>query len=161
MLLSYFRKIVNKLGIGLAFVTHDAKDALAIADKVMVIIEGEILQFGEPETIYSNPTSEYVAKITGEINILKKTEIENLFKIKIKAKNNFGLRPENIKIVYDNHESGTLKGQVKEIFFLGEYYRLVVILENYRIKLSLKSNSKVELDSFILLTINQADLIEF
>ncbi|TAE64295.1 MAG: ABC transporter ATP-binding protein [Bacteroidetes bacterium] len=160
-LLSHFRKIVHRTGIGLAFVTHDAQDALAIADKVMIIKDGEILQTGDAETIYSNPINQYVAKITGEANILKKKEVESLFNISISGNRTFGLRSENIKIVYDNTQTDTFKAKVLDSYFLGEYYKIIVSVENLKTKLTIKSNKKFEKESHVSLSIKQADLIAF
>lgn len=52
------------------FVTHDQEEALAIADQVAVMRQGQIEQVGTPEEIYENPTSRFVAEFVTQANFL-------------------------------------------------------------------------------------------
>nr|WP_106790313.1 ABC transporter ATP-binding protein [Massilistercora timonensis] len=47
------------------YVTHDQNEAFALADRVVVMHEGKVVQVGKPEEIYSKPQSEFVAKFIG------------------------------------------------------------------------------------------------
>ncbi|GAB6137491.1 ABC transporter ATP-binding protein [Halanaerobaculum tunisiense] len=53
--------IIKQAGITSIFVSHDKDDALSIADKIIVLKDGQIVQTGSPQEINSNPASAYVA----------------------------------------------------------------------------------------------------
>ena len=67
------RRIQKETGITTIFVTHDQDEAMAIADKMIVMSMGEIQQIGKPQEIYKNPTNLFVAKFLGvpPINLFK------------------------------------------------------------------------------------------
>ncbi len=50
------------------FVTHDASDAFAWADQVLVLKEGRLVQEGTPRDLYQAPADAYVAELTGHVN---------------------------------------------------------------------------------------------
>ena len=65
------KKLQKDLGITFLFVTHDQEEALSIADKIMIMNDGKIEQFGIPKDIYEFPGNLFVAQFIGEINILE------------------------------------------------------------------------------------------
>ena len=52
--------IVRKTNTTAIFVTHDIKDALAISDKILVLQNGDIMQYGNTKDVAENPNNEYV-----------------------------------------------------------------------------------------------------
>ena len=52
------------------FVTHDQADAFALADRIVVMREGRIVQAGAPTTIFRTPVNRFVAEFVGVENIL-------------------------------------------------------------------------------------------
>lgn len=52
------------------YVTHDQKEALAIADRMAVMENGRILQIGAPREVYSRPRTAAVARFLGETNLI-------------------------------------------------------------------------------------------
>jgi iron(III) transport system ATP-binding protein len=62
------RAIQQKIGITTVFVTHDQNEALAISDLILLMKEGEILEFGEPQHIYDCPRTSYGAEFIGTSN---------------------------------------------------------------------------------------------
>jgi len=64
------KKLQNSLNITAVFVTHDQEEALAISDKIAVMNQGTIEQFGTPWEVYYRPKTEFVAKFIGESNLL-------------------------------------------------------------------------------------------
>lgn len=64
------RRIQSDLGITTVFVTHDQEEALAVADRVAVMREGQIEQIGTPEELYSSPATTFVATFVGLSNRL-------------------------------------------------------------------------------------------
>ena len=112
-------KLHKKLKSNIIYVTHDQIEAMTLADRIVVLNNGIIEQFGTPNDIYSDPNNIFVAEFIGspKMNIIKinKEQIINsntieLFKNKITFKNfefkdeiYLGVRPENISIK-DDHE---------------------------------------------------------
>jgi len=112
-------KLHKKLKSNIIYVTHDQIEAMTLADRIVVLNNGIIEQFGTPNDIYSDPNNIFVAEFIGspKMNIIKinKDQIINsntieLFKNKITFENfefkdeiYLGVRPENISIK-DDHE---------------------------------------------------------
>jgi len=59
------KRLQNDLGITAVYVTHDQSEALAIADKVVVINHGVVQQISNPHEIYENPRNMFVATFIG------------------------------------------------------------------------------------------------
>ncbi len=59
------KKIQQQLGITTVYVTHDQSEALAMADKIVVISKGVIQQIGDPDEIYYHPKNVFVATFIG------------------------------------------------------------------------------------------------
>jgi multiple sugar transport system ATP-binding protein len=66
-------QIQRAFGVACVFVTHDQGEALAISDRVAVMLEGRIAQLGTPAEIYRDPASLAVARFVGTptINVLQ------------------------------------------------------------------------------------------
>ncbi len=55
----------EKFSIPMILVSHDPEDALELADKIAVLQQGKIVQFGVPSELYYNPVNQYVADLLG------------------------------------------------------------------------------------------------
>lgn len=60
------RELRQQFNITTVFVTHDQEEALSISDKIAVMNQGVVEQFGTPREIYSSPRNEFVAAFIGE-----------------------------------------------------------------------------------------------
>jgi len=65
------RRLCKSAGLTTIYVTHDQKEALAIADRIAVMQKGRILQIGTPAEVYRRPRSRAVATFIGETNLFK------------------------------------------------------------------------------------------
>lgn len=65
------RKITRAIGVTTLYVTHDQAEALSLGDRVCVMNEGEILQIGSPQEVYSRPQNLFVAQFVGEMNFIR------------------------------------------------------------------------------------------
>jgi molybdate transport system ATP-binding protein len=65
------RQLVKDLHVTVLHVTHDMEDVWALADQVAVLHDGEILQTGSPEHVFSCPRPGFVADFLGASNILE------------------------------------------------------------------------------------------
>ncbi|MGH6763556.1 MAG: ABC transporter ATP-binding protein [Phyllobacterium sp.] len=63
------QRVQKESGITMVFVTHDQGEALALADRIVVMLDGQIEQIGTPEEIYNAPISAFVADFVGFENV--------------------------------------------------------------------------------------------
>jgi spermidine/putrescine ABC transporter ATP-binding subunit len=66
---SEIRGLQRTLGITTIFVTHDQDEALTMADEIVVMKDGRIVQVGTPTALYARPASRFVAHFIGESNL--------------------------------------------------------------------------------------------
>ncbi len=64
------RRIQKALGISAVLVTHDQQEALALADRIVVMNQGRIEQLDTPEALYHSPKTHFVAEFIGSMNVL-------------------------------------------------------------------------------------------
>lgn len=100
-------EVVREEQIACALVTHDIYDAFGMADHLMIMNRGKVLQKGTSEEIYHRPKNRYVAELTGELN----TWGENRF-----------FRPESVVFSPDGSWTGTVRNAV----FQGSYYDILL-----------------------------------
>ena len=93
-------RLQRELGITFVYVTHSQSEAFAMADRVVIMDEGEISQIGAPRDIYRAPANRFIAEFVGRNNIVS-GEIEKVSdkEVIIKtASNRFsvGIQPEHV-----------------------------------------------------------------
>ena len=67
------RRLHQSLGLTTVYVTHDQEEALALADRLVVLRDGLVQQIGSPEEVYAHPVNRYVAGFMGYRNLLPVT----------------------------------------------------------------------------------------
>ena len=118
-------KLHKKLSTNMIYVTHDQVEAMTLADKIVILNQGVMQQYGSPDEIYNNPNNIFVAEFIGSprMNIFKidKEKIKNqnsvnIFNNNIKFDNYkflddvyMGIRPEHIRV----DDSGDIKFNLK------------------------------------------------
>ena len=65
------RQILRSSNVPVLLVTHDAEEALALADRVHVIDEGRVIASGDPHELIVQPARERIARLTGVENLLR------------------------------------------------------------------------------------------
>ena len=73
-----FMKIQSVLNKSIVFITHDFVEALRIADRMAIMRDGFIVQFGRPIDIVMNPVDEYVRDFTGDVPFERFLKAEDL-----------------------------------------------------------------------------------
>ena len=72
----YLVEIVNQLKIHILFVSHEPQDALALANNILILSDGKLIESGQPKDLYYRPKTKVGAMLTGvcnwlPINVLK------------------------------------------------------------------------------------------
>ena len=82
------RALQQRLGMSVIYVTHDQVEAMSMADKIVLMNGGKVEQIGNPEALYSQPASPFVAQFIGTppMNIVPRGDAL------------VGIRPEHIEI---------------------------------------------------------------
>ncbi|WP_100405809.1 ABC transporter ATP-binding protein [Bacillus solitudinis] len=124
--------IHQAMNTSIVYVTHDQAEALAMADKIVVMKDGRIEQIGTPETIYTNPETAFVAQFVGKANIIEGKWTGTCFKpfnhesviwtgndvsVAIKKQGYFPVRPEQF---YLRKTGEGLPGKVRNVMFQGK-----------------------------------------
>ncbi len=65
------KRIQQEVGITFIYVTHDQEEAMTMSNRLAVMRQGKIEQLGEPEDVYENPSTEFVAGFLGASNLLE------------------------------------------------------------------------------------------
>jgi ABC-type Fe3+/spermidine/putrescine transport system ATPase subunit len=62
------RDLIRHVGATTIHVTHDQEEAMVVADRIAVLRDGELIEVGPSEAVYSRPSSPFVANFLGEMN---------------------------------------------------------------------------------------------
>ncbi len=67
----WLRRLHDELHVTSLFVTHDQEEALEVADRVVVMNEGQVEQVGTPSEVYHHPASAFVYHFLGNVNLFR------------------------------------------------------------------------------------------
>ncbi|HWK23525.1 MAG TPA: sulfate/molybdate ABC transporter ATP-binding protein [Ureibacillus sp.] len=67
----WLRKLHNEFHVTSIFVTHDQEEALDVANRIIVMNNGQIEQVGTPEEVYEHPKSPFVYDFLGNVNLFR------------------------------------------------------------------------------------------
>ena len=71
------RKLQRQLGLTTIYVTHDQEEALSMSDRVAVMKEGRLQQYGTPREIYEQPANAFVVDFIGVANLFEAELVPN------------------------------------------------------------------------------------
>ena len=108
-ILGAIEQIRRRHTLSCVFVTHEAADALAWSDRLLVLRAGRLVQQGTPEEIYDHPANAYVAELTGPVNWLPSGERRRF------------VRPEQVRVTKKSHQS-TWEGTLTAVRFRGAFW---------------------------------------
>jgi ABC-type Fe3+/spermidine/putrescine transport system ATPase subunit len=141
------REIQQKVGITTLFVTHDISEAFMMSNRIAVANTGQIVQVGDPMTLYDYPTAEFVGAFVGKYNsftarvkvvegsMAKAVVDSNLCITFDNSRSQFKeqqdvrlmVRPERVRLtVQQSGCHNSLPGVVQRVFYLGSqiYYEV-------------------------------------
>ena len=137
------RKLQKRLNVTSIYVTHDQVEAMTLGDRLMVLNNGVVEQFGTPIELYDNPRTIFVAGFIGSpsmnfipaecteknISLCNGKKIEK--NIKYKGKILVGIRPEHL----EEDKKGNIKIVIQMVEQLGSNSLLHGILEDTNIEI--------------------------
>ncbi|MEM1515103.1 MAG: ABC transporter ATP-binding protein [Candidatus Bathyarchaeia archaeon] len=153
------RKLAKENNLTTIHVTHDQEEAMSIADRIILLRDGEIQQEGSPSQIYNEPKSIFVAHFIGGANFFEGFIADvDRYGSWIQLRNNFLLRTNNsnisvgervvvmareekskiLKITKKKEEINIFPGTIEGISFLGDFISYTILLDSGD-----KVNSKV------------------
>ncbi|CAM5302161.1 iron(III) transport system ATP-binding protein [Aquamicrobium terrae] len=135
------RQLQRSLGVTTIMVTHDQDEALATADRIVVMNQGEIEQVGTPEGVFSRPASPFVAGFLGDMNFIPAIAatgnsvtvagmtfaVPDMEGLAPGTQVSLCIRPADIAVGMVNaNRPGGLEAVVETVSFRGNFYRLSV-----------------------------------
>jgi multiple sugar transport system ATP-binding protein len=120
---SEIKKLHQRLGATIIYVTHDQVEAMTLADRIAVLSAGRVMQYAHPSAIYNQPAAVFVAGFTGSppMNLVPckmdaghadlgagvRITLPAHLQGKSAAQTVFGIRPENITLASDAGSAST------------------------------------------------------
>ncbi|MCO7124420.1 ABC transporter ATP-binding protein [Sporolactobacillus shoreicorticis] len=132
------QEIHRLTGTSIIYVTHDQSEALAMADRIVVMNHGSVEQIGTPRAIYNHPQTSFVARFVGKANLVKGKWQGSFFSPQeapdvhwedhgvseiLKQESVYSLRPEQIEI---NQGDSGIPGEVANVQYQGKDIRYTV-----------------------------------
>jgi ABC-type sugar transport system ATPase subunit len=147
------REIQGRLEQTLIYVTHDQSEALTLADKILVMNEGEFLQYATTESIYDSPANTFVGYFIGDpgMNFIEGVLADgrldcgnfsyDVSKLSLEGKGKrfkLGVRPEHLQVSQTERE-GWISSKVITVEHLGNMQILHLVTGNHEIKAKLEN----------------------
>ncbi|MTJ03744.1 MAG: ABC transporter ATP-binding protein [Sediminimonas qiaohouensis] len=122
--------LLRRFGTTAIFVTHDQNEAMAIADRVAVMNQGQVVQIGTPEALYRKPATGFVARFVGDAMRLQgRVEADQLHLdggslplVGAAEGHATYARAEDIRL----NAEGPVAARVETVTFLGTHYRIAL-----------------------------------
>ncbi|MCO6414734.1 TOBE domain-containing protein [Siccirubricoccus sp. KC 17139] len=143
-----WRGLFRRLGLTVLLTTPEAMEAMALADRILVLEDGEVVQEGPPQALYEAPATAFVAGLVGENNRLPGTVLaleEDMARVKLDCGPELearladaggpgsrcivAVRPEKVAVAAMSAEElgeGAVPAALREVVFLGPEIRLVL-----------------------------------
>jgi multiple sugar transport system ATP-binding protein len=173
------KAIHDKAGATTVFVTHDQSEAMSMADRIVIMKDGEVIQIGTPDDVYHRSSSIFVADFIGtpptnfldveikkdgadtrlinpHLNLLLRPEIAKSIIGYKKKKLILGIRPENILLVNEKDAVLSAKCLVSEP--QGSHQVVAIQLDENIIKAVAPANPRIAARSDVHLNFKQETL---
>lgn len=138
------KEIQSQLGITTIFVTHDQSEALTMSDRIAVFNQGECIQIGTPDEIYSKPRNKFVANFIGDMNLCKaiikgaKAIVSPSITLTLSnhSKGNYVyIRPQDISLKNQAEENyNHIPGVIKKVTISGHVIDFIIETESIEFK---------------------------
>jgi spermidine/putrescine transport system ATP-binding protein len=139
-LLNELRTILHQTNIPAIYVTHDQEEAFTIADRVLILHDGEIIREGTPAEVWANPESAFVAGFLGLGNVIEGKVIEKTRNGEWKVESRFGVfvvhcahkhsKGDNVHLLVRplsaGKESNVIHGIVTDVIFQQDRFKVTL-----------------------------------
>lgn len=123
------KRLAKETGLTIILVSHDPTDGLFLADQLLILKNGELLQNDQPENIYQNPSDIYTAQILGNAVVITNEQASQLG---IKTdKQNVLFYPEWVELKSTWKSS---RFEVEEVYYKGFYDELLLVRNGVKIR---------------------------
>lgn len=154
--------IIKKTGVTVLFVTHDTQDALSVADEILILQKGKVIQKDAAANLYVKPNTLYVASLFGNTVHLNKN-FQNSFKCPLNEECCHAIRNEKIIINPEqtpNNECDYItQAEVIKKVVLGDSIQLLLKLDSGE-RLTVLTKDK-EVENVISIGFNSKDILKF
>ncbi|MCX7546934.1 ABC transporter ATP-binding protein [Xanthomarina sp. F1114] len=153
--------IIKKTEVTVLFVTHDTQDALSVADEILILQNGKVVQKDAAANLYVKPNTLYVASLFGSTIHINKN-LQTAFSCPLKESCCHAIRNEKIKVnpsANDPHCEYITRAEVVKKVELGDSTQLLLKLESGE-QLSVMTQDKNVADT-INIGFNSKDILEF
>lgn len=140
------RRLQQRLGQTFILVTHDQDEALVVSDRIAVMREGNIIQYGTPAEVYDFPKNKFVAEFLGTANLIEGSYHDGLFhtefgKFELDRQPDWergmvAIRPEWIRVSHTRPAKNGIQAKVIEIIYKGTNLELGVTPGPLRVRTS-------------------------
>jgi len=127
------RTIQRELGVTTIFVTHDLGEAMAMSDRMALLLNGEIVALDKPENLFHRPRSLAAAKFMGVSTFLSGDQLTVKNEAWSSSEKIFAIRPEHIRVQKDGCDQ-SLPGTVSDCVFRGEYVEYQVAVNEMTVR---------------------------
>ncbi|MBI1778497.1 MAG: ABC transporter ATP-binding protein [Proteobacteria bacterium] len=145
---SELKSLQRRTGIIFVYVTHDQAEALALSDRIAVMHQGRLQQFGTPREVYERPANPVVADFMGVVNLLPGTVqardaagglvAAGPFRLRASLPPGLGpgdavdiaIRPERIRFAVAADAEDAVAAEVEELSYLGSQSEYTLVLAN-------------------------------
>jgi iron(III) transport system ATP-binding protein len=146
MLRGEIRQLQQRLGITTIMVTHDQEEALTMADRILVIDQGRLVQDGSPRQVYDNPATPFVASFVGAMNFIEgATKVDageyriGDTRLRVSGENGtrrlpagsrvtLAIRPEDVLLRHDPSAPNYIETRVEGMEYRGSLFRIGLML---------------------------------
>lgn len=173
------RRVVKDLGLTAIHVTHDQEEAMSVADRVVVMRKGRIVESGKPEALYEHPREVFTANFVGENNFLEGSvrrivgawafvEFRNGYQIRVPSPGLLAgdavviaARPEWLGLIRDGF-GNAIPGRVEDRRFLGSMQRLLVRLFTYDlVSVDIPTSQSLNIGRDVIVSFNEANILVY
>lgn len=177
-------KLHERLETTIIYVTHDQIEAMTLANRIVIINEGRIMQEGKPLEVYENPRSVFVAGFIGSpsMNFLETKVVEDTgqlyvdggsfrlaipeslqgrYRSRVSEEVVFGIRPEHINDrAFATHLPGVdeLEAVVDVIEPVGSEVILIITMGEHQLTAKVDPHTKASLHQLIELSVDMNNL---
>lgn len=147
------KRLSKYLGITIVLVSHDPMDGLSLADKIVILQGGALIQSGIPQEVAQQPKTGYVAALLGDANVVNPA-LAKEFGIEVSEGDALIVYPHNFTI-----GNRGVSGIVKKVLFKLYYDELVIHVGGVDITAHAPALTIEEGDE-VLLTIKEYSIVE-